>query len=360
MDAFFASVEQLDNPKLRGHPVIVGGAPEKRGVVAACSYEARSFGVHSAMPSSRALRKCPQAIFVRPRMARYQQISSTIMNIFFQFTELVEPLSLDEAFLDVTYNKKNIPSATWIAEIIRKQIVRETGLTGSAGVSCNKFLAKVASDMRKPDGLTVITPAESLPFIGSLGIGKFFGVGRVTEKKMHAFGVRTGADLRRYSRSELYNYFGKPGIFFYDIVRGIDNRPVNPNRERKSIGAETTLQRDIIAKDEIMAVLKKLAARVESSLDNKKTGGYTITLKVRYQDFITVTRSRTIRNPIFSTAEILAIVPALLNTTEAGRKRVRLLGITVSNLTKGKNAAVLRYRQLPLPFKGKFVGSVSG
>ncbi len=350
MDAFFASVEQLDNVELKGKPLIVGGLPDTRGVVAACSYEARAFGVHSAMPCSQAYRLCPQAIFVRPRMDRYHEISQMIMSIFYQFTELVEPLSLDEAFLDVTYNKKNIPSATWIAQKIREQILSETGLTGSAGVSCNKFLAKVASDLDKPDGITVITPQEALLFINRLPVGKFFGVGRVTEKKMHALGIRTGADLRCYERAQLQANFGKAGHFFYEIVRGIDNRPVNPNRERKSIGSEKTLSSDIIGLSSVKVVLEELAGKVAYSLCQKKKGGCTVTLKVRYQDFTTITRSRTRKVPVFNAEQIIAIISSLLKTTEAGYKKVRLLGISVSKLIDETDVKRQKFVQLTLPF----------
>ncbi|MDH3349896.1 MAG: DNA polymerase IV, partial [Desulfobulbaceae bacterium] len=245
MDAFFASVEQRENPHLKGLPVIVGGNPHGRGVVSACSYEARTYGIHSAMSCAKARRLCPKAIFIRPHMERYKEVSQTIMAIFHETSSLVEPLSLDEAFLDVTINKKKNPSATLLAQELRSQIFRKTGLTASAGVSCNKFLAKIASDINKPDGITVITPEEVLPFIGKLPVRKFYGVGKVTERKMHALGIKTGGDLRRFQRSELLHYFGKSGIFFHDIVRGIDNRPIIAERSRKSIGSETTLSKDV-------------------------------------------------------------------------------------------------------------------
>ena len=348
MDAFFAAVEQRDNPALRGRPVVVGGDPRGRGVVAACSYEARAFGVRSAMACARALRLCPEAVFVRPDRKKYQRVSAQIMAIFFRYTSLVEPLSLDEAFLDVTRNHPAIPSATWIAEAIRKEIRAQTGLTASAGVSCNKFLAKVASDMEKPDGLTVIRPDQALAFIHRLPVGRFYGVGPVTEQRMHALGIRTGADLYRYSRRELVAVFGKAGEFFFDIARGIDRRPVRPHRERRSIGAETTLARDTDDLQQMISILSGLANRVGAVLERRRIGGRTLTLKVRYHDFTTVTRSRTPGILFLDAADIMAQVPGLLAATCAGRRAVRLLGITVGNLARIPAEGV--YRQLALPF----------
>ncbi len=348
MDAFYASVEQRDNPALRGRPVIVGGDPRGRGVVAACSYEARVFGIHSAMPCSRARRLCPDAVFLRPDRAKYHRVSERIMAIFCRYTDLVEPLSLDEAYLDVTVNHAGIPSATWIARAIKREILAATGLTASAGVSCNKFLAKVASDMDKPDGLTVIEPHQALAFIHRLPVGKFYGVGRVTEKRMQALGIRTGADLHRWSRDELVATFGRAGGFFHDIVRGIDHRPVRPHRERKSVGAETTLQRDTGDRRRMMAILADLAARVGSVLESRRTCGRTLVLKVRYEDFTTVTRSRTPGVLFLTAGDIMTHVPGLLAATEAGRRKVRLLGITVGNLVDVPAGRPLR--QLVLPF----------
>lgn len=350
MDAFFASVEQRDNPKLRGLPVIVGGDPHGRGVVSACSYQARTYGVHSAMSCARAKQLCPEAIFIHPRIARYKEVSETIMAIFQDTTPLVEPLSLDEAFLDVTINKKNNPSATLLARDLRAQILRETGLTASAGVSCNKFLAKIASDINKPNGQTVITPQEVLPFIGRLPVGKFYGVGKVTERRMHALGIKTGADLRRFERAELIRHFGKSGIFFHDIVRGIDNRPVVVERGRKSIGAETTLAKDLTDKANLYSILDSLAKRVERDLQRHETGGFTITLKVRYGDFTTITRSRTTRYPLRTGEEIFSLASSLLNSTEAGSRPIRLLGISIGKLTINHPALATPYRQQFLPF----------
>ncbi len=347
MDAFYASVEQLDSPSLRGKPVIVGGNPGMRGVVAACSYEARKYGVHSAMPCSKAYQLCPQAVFIRPRLPRYKEVSNYIMDIFKQYTHLVEPLSLDEAFLDVTVNKKNNPSATLLADCIRKQIYKETGLTASSGVSFNKFLAKVASDLNKPNGSSIILPEQAHDFLSQLPIGDFFGVGKVTKQKMLAMGISNGKTLREYSKSDLIHHFGKSGVFFYNIVRGIDNRPIKPSRIRKSIGAETTFQKDTKDISLIQNILEQLSTKVEESLKKKQCWASTLTLKIRYHDFTTITRSITLKSPIYSKGEILNHLPQLLKKTEVGRRRVRLLGVTMSKLT---TIHVSSPRQLLLPF----------
>ena len=346
MDAFYASVEQNDNRSLKGQPVIVGGRPNGRGVVAACSYEAREYGIHSAMPCYKAAKLCPHAIFIRPRMGRYREISSIIMEIFFEFTDLVEPLSLDEAFLDLTQNNFNHSSASFLATEIRKRIFSTTGLTASAGVSCNKFLAKIASDINKPNGMKVIPPEDVLDFLNDLSIRKFFGVGQATAKKMERIGVHTGGDLRRFSKEELVFHFGKSGHFFYDICRGIDDREVGRRSERKSIGSERTFTRDVKDLDEIHNILQSLAESVSESLLKRDFFGYTLTLKIRYHDFKTITRSATYKSPLFSTEDILTSLPRLMNNTEIGMKRVRLLGISVSNLTKRKSIPY----QLKLPF----------
>lgn len=350
MDAFFASVEQLDNPELKGEPVIVGGRPDSRGVVAACSYEARKFGIHSAMPCSRAYKLCPKAYFISPRMNRYREISSLIMDIFKQYTELIEPLSLDEAFLDITTNKKDQSSATLLAKDICRKIYQTTGLTASAGVSCNKFVAKIASDLNKPNGISVIKPDQLLEFLSRLPIGKFFGVGKVTEKKMKALGIRSGADLHSWSRESLIEHFGKPGLFYYDIVRGKDPRPVRASRVRKSIGAERTFREDTKDITEISTILSGLAKRVGQSLEKKNTGCHTVTLKVRYSDFTTTTRSITTREMVTTPEDILRYVPKLLKNTEAGVRKVRLLGISVAKLVSDKQRTPY---QLPLPFPEK-------
>ena len=354
MDAFYASVEQRDRPELKGKPVIVGGDPQSRGVVAACSYEARQFGIHSAMASSTAYRLCPDAVFVRPRFDMYRAVSVQIREIFCEYTDLVEPLSLDEAFLDVTENFMNMASATLIAREIKKKIFNRTGkLTASAGVSFNKFIAKVASDMNKPDGITVITPEMADEFIDELPIRKFFGVGKVTEEKMLNVGIKTGADLKRYKKEQLVQLFGKSGNYFYSIAHGMDDRPVEPNRIRKSIGKETTLIEDIDDTNRMFEILENIADRLENSLIKREAKGRTITLKLKYFDFQSITRSVTIDGPADSAAVIMEYVRPLLSKTEADKKKVRLLGISISNFDdqETNSAKVCKYRQLPLPFK---------
>ncbi len=350
MDAFFASVEQRNNPVLRGKPVIVGGDPGKRGVVAACSYEARKYGIHSAMASSIARRLCPHAVFMRGNFDEYIRVSEEINHIFHEYTDLVEPLSLDEAYLDVTENRANLPSATLIAAEIRKKIFEQTGLTASAGVSYCKFLAKVASDYRKPDGLTVITPARAGGFIASLPIGKFYGIGKVTENKMIKLGIRTGADLKKVPRNDLVRLFGRVGEYYYDIAQGIDDRPVEPESIRKSIGKEVTLEKDIDDKDRMHEILGTIAGRVASSLADHESKGRTITLKVKFADFTSVTRSITITEPCDDSDMLLMHARNLLAKTEAGLKKIRLLGISVSNLDTAVEAQ--EERQLLLPFAG--------
>lgn len=347
MDAFFASVEQLDEPKFRGKPLIVGGKPESRGVVAACSYEARSFGIRSAMPCSKAYKLCPQAIFTPPRMARYREVSHIIMDIFCYFTDIIEPLSVDEAFLDVTTNKLQQPSATRLAEIIRQKIHSETGLTASAGVSYNKFLAKIASDLDKPNGLSVILPDDAYEFLGELPIGKFYGVGKVTEQKMRNIGIKNGKDLRQFSKEDLLFHFGKTGAFYYDMVRGKDNRPVSLSRIRKSIGSETTFHNDILDTKEIDRVLNLLAEKISGSLEKRHYVCQTVTLKVRYHDFKTITRSTTSNHSLWTTKHILERVSQLKQSTEIGNKKIRLLGISVSKLN---DKSTRKPYQLKLPF----------
>jgi len=333
MDAYYASVEQRDNPQLRGKPIVVGGRPDSRGVVATCSYEARQFGIHSAMSCARAYQLCPNVIFVRPRFDVYVQVSQQIRNIFLSYTDLVEPLSLDEAYLDVTVNKQSIQSATWIAQRIRQEIRQETGLTASAGVSYNKFLAKIASDVNKPDGLTVVTPEQAEQFIADLPIRRFHGVGRVTEKKMLALGIHSGLDLYLHTLEELQHYFGKAGQYYYGIARGVDPRPVKPNRIRKSIGKETTLDEDIADVSQMLTIIGNLADKVAAVLVQKQTSGLTLTLKVKYADFQIVTRSISGETPIETAAEILSLAEKMLKKTDAGNRAVRLLGVTISHLT---------------------------
>ncbi|CAB1079452.1 DNA polymerase IV (EC [Olavius algarvensis Delta 1 endosymbiont] len=359
MDAFYASVEQRDAPELVGKPVIVGGDPNHRGVVAACSYEARKFGIHSAMASSTAYKLCPDAIFIRPRFDVYKAVSSEIREIFHEYTDLVEPLSLDEAFLDVTENFKQMASATLISKEIKKQIYSRTGgLTASAGVSFNKFLAKVASDINKPDGITVVTPAMAADFIDGLPIRKFFGVGRVTEEKMIGFGIKTGAELKKFKKEKLIQIFGKSGSYFYDISPGHDDRPVEPNRIRKSIGKETTLREDIDDKDQMLEILEDITLKLEDYLFRHDAKGRTITLKIKYFDFKSITRSVTLDEPAVTASVIMKNIKDLLSKTEAGAKKVRLLGISISNFQVPKIAVGKKGQQpLPLTFSG---GEVEG
>jgi len=347
MDAFYASVEQLDNPELKGKPVIVGGRPDSRGVVAACSYEARQYGVHSAMPCAHAYKLCPTAHFIAPRINRYREISAMIHGIFREYTDAVEPLSLDEAFLDITENKVGQSSATLLAHEICDRILCETGLTASAGVSCNKFVAKVASDLKKPRGISVIEPYRVLDFLSELPIGKFFGVGKVTQQKMLRLGIKTGADLRACTREDLLERFGKHGLFYFDIVRGIDRRTVQPNRVRKSIGVEHTVKTDIDNRDEMLGILEQITHRISRSLEKKNSGCRTVTLKVRYSDFTTVTRSHTCSNTLHHHTDLFNLVPNLLSSTEAGYRKVRLLGLSASNLVDLDHNGP---RQLRLPF----------
>ena len=347
MDAFFASVEQRDFPALRGKPVIVGGMPGKRGVVAAASYEARQFGIRSAMPSSRARALCPHAIFVRTRFDVYRSVSNQIRAIFLSCTDLVEPLSLDEAFLDVTENKKNNPSATLIANAIRAEIFQQTGLTASAGVAPNKFLAKIASDINKPNGICVIPPNKVEAFIEQLPIGKFYGIGKATEKKMHELGIFNGSDLKRVSETDLVRHFGKSGLFYYRIARGVDEREVTPNRIRKSVGVEETFLHDLETLAAMDKELEALAGSLTRRLTRSEVAGKTITLKLRFSNFETITRSRTHDRFISKKPEILSIVLDLLRQSGVEGKGVRLLGITVSNLDNRPDP--VREIQLPLP-----------
>lgn len=331
MDAFYASIEQRDNPELKGKPVIVGGKPDERSVVSACSYEARKFGIHSAMATRTAYKLCPQAAFVYPRFDAYEHASRLIRNIFHDYTPLVEPLSLDEAFLDVTECKQHGGVATDIAKVIKKKIFQRTHLTASAGVSYNKFLAKVASDYKKPNGLTVIRPSQALAFLDKLPVRKFYGVGKVTEKKMLTHGIKTGADLRKLEKAKLIQMFGKSGEYFYDIARGIDESPVVPDWERKSIGKETTFQIDILDVARLEKELDLLSKEVGDWLRSNKTRGKTITLKVKYLDFVSITRSKTLPHYIDDSLTIAKTVKELLDKTEAGKKKIRLLGVSVHN-----------------------------
>lgn len=332
MDAFYAAVEQRDFPKYRGKPLIVGGDPDRRGVVATCSYEARRFGVHSAMPSARARQLCPRALFVRPRFGVYREVSRAIHGIFRRYTPVIEPLSLDEAYLDVTSASLFGGSATRIAEDIKRAIHQETGLTASAGVSYNKFLAKLASDRNKPDGLYIITPREGPEFVVTLAIGEFHGIGKATEARMKGLGIHTGADLKTWSRERLLQVFGKAGTYYYNLARGIDERPVVSHRVRKSIGTEITFAKDLDDTKEMLRHLEEMAEEVADALVAKHLVCHTLTVKVKYANFEQVTRARTVDNPLQAVEEMRLLLPELLSRTEAGPRKVRLLGVTASSL----------------------------
>jgi len=332
MDAFYASVEQRDNPEYRGKPLVVGGLPQGRGgVVATASYEARKFGIRSAMSSKQALHLCPQAIFVRPRFPAYKEASQKIREIFSRYTDLIEPLSLDEAYLDVTTDKLNIGSAIEIAHQIKQAIKDELQLSASAGVSINKFVAKTASDIKKPDGLTFIGPSAVEGFMEKLPVEKFFGVGKVTAQKMKGMGLHTGADLKKLSEDELTRHFGKVGRFFYQIVRGIDNREVQPDRETKSLAAEDTFPYDLTTLEEMEAELDKIAQTVCNRLQQYQLKGRTVTLKIKYSDFKQITRNQSFPEGINDLETIAATARRLLAATGIDDVKIRLLGISLSN-----------------------------
>jgi DNA polymerase IV len=332
MDAFYASIEQRDNPEYRGKPIVGGGSPEGRGgVVATASYEARKFGIRSAMSSKKAKQLCPQVIFIRPRFDVYKEVSNKIREIFHRYTDLVEPLSLDEAYLDVTEDKQNIGSAIEIAKLIRTQIKDELQLTASAGISVNKFVAKIASDINKPDGLAFIGPSRIESFMETLPVEKFFGVGKVTAEKMKIKGLHTGGDLKKLSEAELVKHFGKPGRFFYKIIRGHDDREVQPHRETKSVGAEDTFPVDLVDLDEMNLQLNKIALGVHERLKRHRLKGRTITLKIKYHDFKIITRSQSFPSALDELETISETAMKLLASTEPEGARIRLLGISLSN-----------------------------
>lgn len=332
MDAFYASVEQRDNPQLRGQPVAVGGSAA-RGVVAAASYEARAFGVHSAMPSVTAKRKCPHLIFVPPRFEVYRQVSQQIRAIFAEYTELIEPLSLDEAYLDVTENLKAMDIATEIALEIRAKIKSATGLNASAGISYNKFLAKMASDLNKPNGQAVITPKNGPGFVEALPVKKFHGVGPATAERMKRHGIETGHDLKSKSLQFLQQHFGKSGPYFYGIARGIDERQVKPNRVRKSVGAEDTFAQDIDVLETAQAELRPLAEKIWRYCEALDITGKTVTVKIKYSDFTQATRSRTMPHGLPNIQMVLDIADTLLSSVYPFKRPVRLLGVTLSSLS---------------------------
>ncbi|MGR8930565.1 MAG: DNA polymerase IV [Gammaproteobacteria bacterium] len=346
MDAFYAAVEQRDNPKYRGKPIIVGGKPDSRGVVATCSYEARVYGIHSAMPSSQAYRLCPQAIFIKPRFDAYREASESIRRIFQRYCDQIEPLSLDEAYLDVSDSFLFHGSATLLAKRIKQDIRRETQLIASAGISYNKFLAKIASDQDKPDGLYVITPDQAEKFVEKLPIGRFHGIGPATEKKMRELGIMSGLDLRQMPLAVLQQHFGKAAAHYYDIARGIDRRSVNAHRDRKSIGVEITFADDIEDPALIQRHLQQLLRQALSKLAEKRLVAYSLTVKIKYQNFVQITRGRTLTEAIADTPGMALLIVDLLRNTAIGEKKVRLLGVTLSALQQPDHLS--RYRQLDL------------
>ncbi|WP_298245814.1 DNA polymerase IV [uncultured Christiangramia sp.] len=352
MDAFYASVEQLDNPDLRGKPVAVGGSSQ-RGVVSAASYEARKFGVRSAMSSVMAKRNCPDLIFVKSNFERYREISAQIREIFYEYTDLVEPLSLDEAYLDVTENKKGLMSATLIAKKIRDQIREKTGLNASAGISVNKFIAKVASDINKPNGQKTVPPEAVLEFLEELDIRKFYGVGKVTAEKMYRLGIFNGKDLKSKTEEYLSEHFGKSGRHFYRVVRGIHHSEVKPHRTRKSLGAERTFNENISSEIFMLEKLQNIAEEIERRLKRSDVAGKTITLKIKYSDFTQQTRSKTISYYISNNDLILEIAKELLYQ-EKMKNSVRLLGISLSNLNTEKSDNKEAEKEISVQLKFKF------
>ncbi len=336
MDAFYASVEQRDNPELRGLPLAVGGG--HRGVVAAASYEARKYGVRSAMPSVTAKRKCPELVFVKPRFDAYREVSNQIRAIFADYTDLIEPLSLDEAYLDVTEDRRGLGSARAIAEDIRRRIHEETNLTASAGVSYCKFIAKLASDYRKPDGLTVIRPEQGPEFVASLPVARFHGVGPVTARKMEALGIVTGADLKRLSLPELESRFGSSGRWYFQICRGIDDREVRADRPYKSVSAERTFDEDLRDPERLTAELKRIAGYAWARVERAQVAGRTVTLKVKYGDFSLITRSKSFAEEVTDLAAFTAAGEALLAALHPLPRGIRLLGLGLHNFSEGAQA----------------------
>lgn len=350
MDAFFASIEQRDHPELQGKPVAVGHAA-KRGVIAAASYEARTFGVRSAMPSVTAQRKCPELVFVPPRFEAYRAVSMEIRSIFLDYTPLVEPLSLDEAYLDVSENLRGIPTASETAREIRRRILEQTGLTASAGVSYNKLLAKLASDHRKPNGQFVVPPGHGVAFVEALPIERFHGVGPVTADRMKRLGIHNGADLRAQSLSFLEEHFGKSAGWYYGIARGEDERPVVPNRPRKSSGSETTFDHDLLLPEEVEAGVRSMADGVWSWCQEKRIYGHTVTVKVKYADFHIVTRSKTVSSPVRLQGLLRDSAIALVRTVYPITVGIRLVGVSISKFAD--ETASNDQMDLPIPEKGE-------
>lgn len=355
MDAFYASVEQRDKPAYRGKPIAVGGRPQQRGVIATASYEARRYGVRSAMASHQAMRLCPQLILLPARFDVYQAVSRQVRAIMAEYTDIIEPLSLDEAYLDVTENHRGMPSATHIAQEIRHRIHQETGLTASAGVSYNKFLAKVASDIRKPDGLFVITPAAAPAFIETLPIETFYGIGAKTAPRLKALGIHTGHDLKALAPETLFQLFGRSAGFYQGLVQGIDDRPVETDWVRKSVGAERTFSLDLSDLNAMHSELALLADEVLEWMHRHKTYGRTLTLKVKYADFQQITRSRTVHKALRTPNELCTLAEALLQDTEALTRPVRLLGLSVSKLESEATSSLLESvsERAPIPLDGE-------
>lgn len=331
MDAFYASIEQRDFPQYKGKPLVVGGSPTGRGVVATASYEARQYGIHSAMSARKALDLCPHAIFVKPRFEVYKKVSTHIRGIFSRFTDLIEPLSLDEAYLDVTDDKLAIGSAIEIARQIKFAIKDELNLTASAGISINKFVAKIASDLQKPDGLTFIGPSKIHAFMESLPVHKFHGIGKVTAAKMHGMQIFTGADLKSLDKERLNKLFGKAGLFYYNIVRGIDNRLVQPHRQTKSIGTEDTFETDLSEMADMILEIEALTEKTWKRCVQKDLFGRTLTLKIKFSDFKQITRNSSRTTAYGLKDELLAAVKVLLQNAPIAERKVRLLGVSVSN-----------------------------
>ncbi len=338
MDAFYASVEQRDNADLRGKPLAVGGGGP-RGVVAAASYEARTYGVRSAMPGARARRLCPDLIFVPPRFDMYRAVSGQVRGIFERFTDIIQPLSLDEAYLDVTRNKPGIASATYVAQEIRRMIQEETGLTASAGVSYNKLIAKLASDQNKPDGLCVVRPHEGAAFVQAMPVRRIHGVGPVTARRMNALGIESGADLHAYDLPWLQRHFGKAATYYYWAVRGRDDRPVHDRESRKSVSVEDTFLTDLVTEDELVRELDQISARLWTRIERAQAWGRTVTLKVKHGDFTIITRSRSLPVPLRSPDLIAETGRALLRAQLPLRMGARLLGLGVHNLEESEDMA---------------------
>jgi DNA polymerase IV len=347
MDMFYAAVELLERPEFREKPVVVGGSPQSRSVVTTANYVARKYGIHSAMSCAEAYRRCPECIFIKPDFSKYKKYSEIIRFIFFKFTDLVEPLSLDEAYLDVTINKTGDPSATRIATAIKQEIFDQTGLTASAGVAPNMFVAKIASDYKKPDGLTVVPPEKVLDFIRPMAVRRIPGIGPVSDARMAKLGIRTVADLAAQTREWLEEHFGSFGQYLWEIARGIDDREVTPSWERKSLGEEETFERDLLDIREIEDYLRECARNVFDQLTKEGKQARTVTLKIKYHNFRSITRRRTLEDFIVNADQIFTVACELLSRTDAGRVRIRLAGISLSTfnrLEKSVNEA-----QLPFP-----------